>query len=387
MYPRAISIVPWVINIGTIGLLLLNPAYADVVYNDGGEHDLVSTINEATYVSRGTTVNLNPNITLTGPRGYCIKNGAMYVSDSFLYANGGTISGNGDTSSGGQCPSGDAVEFRDGGGGTGIAEFYPGVVVRGGIGNGASAIALRYAGYSEVKIYGGTFMAGDPSFSASILKVQHGTVHVYGGEFVAQEKQGNYFDWDVQGKNGIIKAYGCLGLRGDRLMGILLDGTPINVKFRVLGNDARLIIEEAGSCSPSGAPSLSMAPSASAEPSRSPSLYPSDSPSDAPSHSPTFIPTQAPTSRPTAAPSESPSQFPSHQPSFEPTMTPSKVPSQEPSTLVTSNLPSFSPSNNPTTEPIQEESSSASSFNSCHLISWLRFGQFFLSSVIIAILV
>lgn len=99
-------------------------------------------------------------------------------------------------------------------------------------GKGGDAIIGQYFG-STITIHGGSFVAGRGSASDghSLHLAYDARADVYGGDY-----HGSWLARD----RGVIVAFGCLSRVGDRLVGKLQDGTPLDVQ--VVERDGGVVI-------------------------------------------------------------------------------------------------------------------------------------------------
>ncbi|KAL7472694.1 hypothetical protein ACHAXS_013079 [Conticribra weissflogii] len=252
-------------------LLLTTPnsltTNALTTYNDGQPHIIQTTLDDA--------IHLRSSSALTLPRGeYQIRAPTgteaairLYMS-SALNATGGQIIGCDATSDDAGTEAGAGVIV----GSASRAEFHSGTTVRAGnhvgrdnrsrhspsddgdndaataaiidslripradlnsiTGQGGDAVVGQYFG-STITIHGGNFLAGRGSASdgRSLHVAYDARADVFGGDY-----RGSWLARD----RGVIVAYGCLSRVGDRLVGKLEDGTPLDVQ--VVERDGGVVI-------------------------------------------------------------------------------------------------------------------------------------------------
>ena len=172
---------------------------------------------------------------------------AIRVEDAIFYGIQGVISGG--LGVGG---SGVTITTNRDSGVTSHASFEPGVEVYGGNAvretttRGGDAVQVLHDG-SEAIFNGGKFVpgtgctinvCGELTTDGNSLQVLQGRAIVKGGKFF-----GNFYS-----DKGTIEVHGCVKYDGEKITGVLLDGSSIDVVFKKKGGEQPMIVYSDSTC-------------------------------------------------------------------------------------------------------------------------------------------
>lgn len=222
----------------------------EVYFNDGGKYNTSQTYpSHNIFVMNGTTLSLVEGHLVTAPPDGKSGEDAIRVEDSTFYAKSGSIYGG--LGVGG---SGVTVTTNRNSGFQGKAVFEAGVEVYGGDAirqtttKGGDAVQILHDG-SEALFNGGVFtpgagcsiqVCGQPTSDGNSLQVLYGKAIIMGGDFT-----GNFYS-----EKGTIEVHGCVKFNGEKITGVLSDGSNIDVTFSGGENDVSVVYSDS-TCPPS----------------------------------------------------------------------------------------------------------------------------------------
>lgn len=210
-------------------LLLSTTHGIRLYYNDSATHTLTSSSYPSTniFLSSDTTLELPNGATITAPSNGDDGGSAIRIDDATFIGVNGTIIGGANFGGAGITIS----SSRDS---TAEASFGPGMTIYGGDAarnettQGGDAVQVLQAG-SRAVFAGGVVVAGrgcsrevcGVSYNGNAIKVIMGEVIVKGGSF----------DGDFYNLQGDMAVYGCVELKDGRIVGVLSDGSEIDVAY------------------------------------------------------------------------------------------------------------------------------------------------------------
>ncbi|KAL7517945.1 hypothetical protein ACHAWX_002818, partial [Stephanocyclus meneghinianus] len=228
-----------------LSLLLLSTTSLPISYSDGKSHTITQNYTDTNvFLRNGTTLTLTAHSVISAPPSSSDAEEAIRVENAVFIGRGGVIVG-------GELVGGAGVTVttdkeRDS---VSMATFEKGIQVYGGSAGreyttrGGNAVQILQVG-AEVTFHGGTFVPGtgctrevcgvrtDDGNSNQIL---HGKPFVKGGAF-----EGNIYS-----ASGMVEVHGCMEFDGERIHGVLLDGSRMDVVYVGDKNDLDIVYDDA----------------------------------------------------------------------------------------------------------------------------------------------